>query len=382
MPTRSAVTPSAPLGNPVPVETGWVEILRFRWKILTEIRLQSPLLVLLLGILAAAFAPIFVRLVETEVDPDASAFWRLATAFPILWLIVFIQRQKTGTISTGESFRRQFHDACLFDYLKLACSGLCFTAVLITWHFSIHFTSIANATLFVNLVSIFTALGAILFFNSRFSSTFFIGLTISLIGVLIVLHQNARFSATSFLGDTLSLGSAVLYAAYLLLCDSLSRKFSNSVIMAVSTTISAGLALPFVLFTGARLMPQTLTGWGLLFGLGIVCQVAGRSFIQHGLARLTAAYASVVLLMEPVIAAAWAWVFFTETLTLFQLLGGAVILTGILVVQKDQQKAAQPSNAKISFHKNSIDVSSLPNDRSAFSPGERHHKRKPLTYSQ
>ena len=44
-----------------------------------------PLAALLVGATFIAASPIFVRLAET--GPTASAFWRVALAVPVLWIV-------------------------------------------------------------------------------------------------------------------------------------------------------------------------------------------------------------------------------------------------------------------------------------------------------
>ena len=111
---------------------------------------------LLAGAIGIAFAPIFVRL--SEVGPSATAFYRLFLALPILWLWMTMEGRKTAAPTPPVNAR---------DYWQLLIAGLFFAADLAIWHWSIKFTSVANATLFANFAPIFVTLGARVLFGER-----------------------------------------------------------------------------------------------------------------------------------------------------------------------------------------------------------------------
>lgn len=128
------------------------------------------------GAVAIAFAPIFVRL--SQVGPDATAFWRLALALPVLWLWLSLEGRGTST-------PRQ--PAGLAEYGRLALAGLCLAGDLAVWHWSIKFTSVANATLLANFSPVFVSLGAWLLFGQRFSLPFYLGMIVAMTGAAILI---------------------------------------------------------------------------------------------------------------------------------------------------------------------------------------------------
>ena len=99
------------------------------------------------GACGIACAPILVRLSET--GPVASAFWRTAVAAPVLCL--WARRAAPRPVSA--SLR------------PAVAAGLFFAADLAVWHWSITYTSVANATLLANLAPIFVTLASWLFFR-------------------------------------------------------------------------------------------------------------------------------------------------------------------------------------------------------------------------
>ncbi len=69
----------------------------------------------------------------------------------------------------------------------------------------------------------------------------------------------------------------------------------------------------------------------MLLGIAFVSQAAGQSLITYALADLPAAFSSVGLLLQPVAGAVLAWAILGEALGWRQALGGAIVLTGIVL---------------------------------------------------
>jgi drug/metabolite transporter (DMT)-like permease len=121
--------------------------------------MRPALPALLAGATCIALSPIFVRL--SDVGPTASAFWRVALAVPLLWPMLLASR-RTGAPS--------------IDWKLLAAAGFAFAGDLAFWHWSIRFTSVANATLLANLAAPFVTLAVWIFWRQRPSATFAFGL--------------------------------------------------------------------------------------------------------------------------------------------------------------------------------------------------------------
>jgi drug/metabolite transporter (DMT)-like permease len=70
-------------------------------------------------------------------------------------------------------------------------------------------------------------------------------------------------------------------------------------------------------------------GWAILCGLAWISQTAGQSLITYSLGFLPAAFSSLTLLIQPVIAAMIAWVLLGEALSASQIAGGLIVIAGI-----------------------------------------------------
>jgi drug/metabolite transporter (DMT)-like permease len=285
---------------------------------------RAPAVVALLaGAVAIASSALFVKVSET--GPVATAFWRVALALPVLWAwSVYEQRGNHAA-----SF--------MADRRLMIAAGLFFAGDLAVWHWSIVLTTVANATLLANLAPIFVTLAVWLLFRTRPSGRFVVGLAIALAGVAALLGGDFQLGGSELLGDFLGIITAIFYAAYQLTVTGLRARRPTSSIMAWSGLVTAIALLPIALLSGEQIFPATAIGWLKLVGLALIAQVAGQSLIAYAMAHLPATVSSVGLLLQPVAAAAFAWVLLGETLGPIAIAGGLVVLIGIRIAQRAEQ---------------------------------------------
>jgi len=273
---------------------------------------------LLVGATCIALSPIFVRI--ADVGPTASAFWRVALAAPLLWPLVLSAPRAQGPRPSAA---------------LLIAAGFAFAGDLAFWHWSIRFTTVANSTLLANLASLFVTLALWLLWRQRPSTLFLLGLAAALGGVAMLVRASLAFSPTALLGDALGVVTAVFYAGYLLAVKELRDRGARTLeLMAITTTVTALFLLPVALASGEALLPQSALGWLKLLGLAWISHCAGQGLIAYSLAHLPAAFSSVSLLFQPVMAAAFGWLLLGEPLVPLQMLGGLVVLAGIYLARR------------------------------------------------
>ena len=276
----------------------------------------AAFLCLLAGGCSIAFAPIFVRLSDT--GPVASAFWRVALAIPFLWVWVFYQRSSESRPTPA-----------------ILGAGVLFALDLGVWHWSIVWTSVANSTLLANLASIYVTLVGWLVWKQRVSRVFLAGMAMALIGMFVLVGPNFMTGGTRFAGDLLGVLTAIFYGSYMLAIKvARDAGASTARIMAWSTTISAVALLPFAWLSPQPFWPASGEGWLVVLGLALVTQILGQGLIAYAFAHLPASLSSVSLLIQPVMAALFAWALFGEAIGATQFLGGAVVLAGIWIARK------------------------------------------------
>ena len=283
------------------------------------------MLALFAGATAIATAPLFVKVSET--GPVATAFWRVALALPFLWTwSLAVQRGEHYASFTAE--RR-----------LIIAAGLFFAGDLAVWHWSIVLTSVANSTLLANLAPIFVTLAVWVLVRRSPTAAFLAGLAIALTGVALLIGADFRLGARELAGDALGVITAMFYAAYQLTVTRLRASVATASLMAWSGLVTAVALLPVALLSGEQILPATMTGWVKLIGLALIAQAAGQSLIAYAMAHLPATVSSVGLLLQPVLAALFAWALLGEALGWLQFAGGVTVLVGIRIAQRAELRA-------------------------------------------
>jgi len=283
---------------------------------------RRPLAVaaLLAGAVAIAASPLFVKV--SEAGPIATGFWRVALALPVLWAWSAIASREHHVASFAANRR------------LMIAAGLLFAGDLAVWHWSIVLTTVANATLLANLAPIFVTLAVWIWFRRRPGGMFITGMAVALAGMAALLGGDVQLSGKVLAGDCLGVVTAMFYAGYQLAVTRLRARASTASIMAWSGLVTACALLPLALASGEQILPATAMGWVMLFGLALISQAAGQSLIAWAMAHLPATFSSVGLLLQPVIAALFAWVLLGETLGGIAIAGGVAVLVGIAIAHQ------------------------------------------------
>ena len=124
---------------------------------------------LVLGTVATALNPVFVRL--SDLEPAGSAFHRMLWALPLMGAWLFRESRVKGSprVAIFKSARS------VNDRWLLVLCGVFFAADLTALHWSIQLTSAANAILFLNAQPLYVVFGAWLLFGERVGARFLAG---------------------------------------------------------------------------------------------------------------------------------------------------------------------------------------------------------------
>jgi drug/metabolite transporter (DMT)-like permease len=78
-------------------------------------------------------------------------------------------------------------------------------------------------------------------------------------------------------------------------------------------------------------MPSTAEGWAVVIAMGLIAHVLGQGLIALGMRGTPVGLASVLLLIQPVVAAIGAWVLFAEALGPLEIAGAVMVLAGLAI---------------------------------------------------
>jgi drug/metabolite transporter (DMT)-like permease len=153
--------------------------------------------------------------------------------------------------------------------------------------------------------------------------------------------------SSHLLGDAFGVITALFYTAFLIFTKRLrDAGYATAFIVSRATLITACALLPLALLSDGALYPTTLRGWSVLLALALISHAGGQTLIAYALAHLPAAFSSVTLMLEPVVAALLAWVLFGERLGPLEFAGAALVLTGIYLARRgSDEKEKAPLDA-------------------------------------
>ena len=293
----------------------------------SQLKSAQNFFILCLGASLIGLAPVFVR--WSELSPSWSLFYRMFLALPFLALInLYFNRSAAFKLKSRKHL------------LLVLVASLAFAGDMSSWHWSLEFTSVANATIFVNTASIYMMIFAVLIFKESVSRRFMLSFVLTFIGVIGLIYFSNIKTEAALIGDGIALVAAFLYAAYLLIISRLGEESSINIIF--YTTLFTGIfGLIFALFESKDFLPNSSFQFYNLLAMAILCQVGGQFFITHSLPKIKASFGSIALLMQPIVATIFGAIVFYEYLNFIQLSFVILALVGIYFARLEIQPAKE-----------------------------------------
>lgn len=272
----------------------------------------------LLGSAILSAGPLLVRL--ADVGALQSAFWRVAlAALPLLLLARLTARPAPPG---GDGVRTH--------YGWFVAAGFFFAADLAAWHLGIERTTLANSALFANSASFMYPLWGYAVARAWPNRQAAGALLLAAVGISLLMGMSADVSPRHLAGDLFCLLAAVFYTGYLVAMDHARGRTSALATLGRATLVSAIMLLPVALLAPGAFWP---TDWTPLILLAFGSQVIGQGLVIFALPHIAPVAAGVGLLIQPLLAAAFGFVWFGERLSLLEAAGMAAILVALVLVR-------------------------------------------------
>ena len=276
---------------------------------------------LVFGALAMAMSPMFVR--WADVGPLTSAFWRVLLALPALYLWMRISERDLPAAETAKaSFSRPIWFA-----------GLAFAGDLLFWHLSIRTTSVANSTFFATTAPVWVVVFGWLIFRQRVGRETLVGLACCLLGGGALLVETLQVRPAGAAGDLEGLATGVFFGLYFLAVQAARRNISAARVTFESTVITAAVLFVVAAVAERQMLPHSWAGALALLGMAWVSHAGGQGLLAVALGRLPATFSSLVIFLEAIAAAGFAYLLLGEPVSPVQALGGLLIIIGIYVAR-------------------------------------------------
>lgn len=276
------------------------------------------------GLSFMSFAAIFIK--AAHAPGIVTAFHRMAIAVIVLLIPFLISLKKA-------SWKISLKGALL-----AMIGGLCFGLDMAFWSTGVFMSNATIPTLMANFAPIWVGFGSILFFKQRHRKGFWIGLAIAMLGMLILVHKDIHGHRNFILGASLGFIAGIFYGLFYLASQP-GRKLINTIqYLFISTLFSALLLTVFMLLFHYKFTGYDRFTYLIFIGIGIGVQVCGWFLINYSQGFLPASIVAPTLLGQPVLTAVLAGLILGETLTIWHITGGLIIIAGIYLVHFTSRK--------------------------------------------
>lgn len=254
------------------------------------------------------------------------AFYRAVSGFAILLLILAVCRPALLRVAAR-------------DLLFFAVFGLLGVAAFyVTYVYAIHLTGMAVAVVLMYTAPAWVVLIAWRLFDEGLGRIKLVALGLTFVGcALIARILDPAQVQLNLVGVLYGLGAGLTYGFYTVFNKLAVRRYRPWTVTLYALGFGAVFLLP--LQSAEVFVPlrrPALILWMLMLAVG---PTLGAALLHTmSLQRLPASVVSIVATLEPAIATGLAWLFLGERLGADQILGGVLILTGVLLLQRADRR--------------------------------------------
>lgn len=287
----------------------------------------KPYLGVSLGVVTVSTAAVLIRLAQAEVHSLVVAAWRLTLATVILSPIALL------------TSRRELRSLTTDEWRSALVSGLFLAIHFGTWITSLALTSVAASVVLVWTNPIFVGLASHLFLGERLTRGMTIALVIAIVGSVIIGVGDVGEGTHRLLGDLLAVAGAISGAGYFLIGRRLRSRLSLLAYVFPVYGTAAIILMTVMLVAGLGPAPQQPETWFWLGLMAVGPQILGHSSLNWALRYLSATFVSLATLGEPIGSTLLAWWVLGERPTIWSVVGGVLILSGIAIAYRTGRPA-------------------------------------------
>jgi len=295
---------------------------------------------LVIGAIFFSMNGVVVTLVLDHMTTFRLAQVRALGTFFLLFLITFIQDRNSLKAERREIPTLLFYGVFGYAMVQLGyfigiSRGVPLSLVLI-----IEFTAPIWIVLWIKFVR-----------KSVVAKDMWVAIALSLLGLILVAKVWQGFSF-DLIGSFGALGAALALAVYFLMSQSQGTKRSAQAMVVWGMGVAGlfwSLVLPIWNFPTAiftteinlqgRFSDYSAPGWLLIAYVIVFGTLVPYLFVVGGIRRLSASTSSVIGMLEPVLAGAFAWIWLSQSWTAIQLFGGLIVLIGIYIADRAKTNA-------------------------------------------
>lgn len=201
--------------------------------------------------------------------------------------------------------------------------------------YGLKYTTPGRSALYYGATPAFVFMMAIWYLKERVTLAKIAGIAISFLGVALILRAG-RFDADILFGDILVILAVIAWAGYTIFGKPLIAKYGPMTTTTYALLIGTALYFPFGLIYAVKFDYSTVSaaGWLSLLYIAIITSVIAYSIWFWALGRMEASKLSIFQNLQPIIATVLSVLFFGEVLGWEFYVGGAMVITGVIVTQR------------------------------------------------
>lgn len=276
-----------------------------------------------------------------EFPPFALTFFRFLFALPFIFVILYL-REPGNFIPRGR------------QWLPLIVLGVIGTFGYHSLFFtSLKYTTAMNSSLIGALNPMVTALLAVLFFSERLTPTRVFGFFLSFSGVFIFISNGELQIVSQFRfnkGDIIMMIAVCCFAVYSLLSRRYMKQYRLSPFMVTAYTflICVVISVPFVLWEdpSTYLFSASAKGWLSILYMSVFASLVGYLIQMVAIQRIGAPRTNIYINLVPIFTIIQSVTILGESITLFKLIGAAIVITGVYLATRPESKGKYLASSK------------------------------------
>lgn len=265
-----------------------------------------------------------IKVVVAEVEPTLSAFYRFLIASIILYAVLKFKYPEEKVLKE--------------DKIKMALGGLFGVAIYFFFeNYSVAFTSASNVSILISSIPVFTLISQRIVFKEKLNAFKVIGATLSVIGIIIVVASKDKVSlfSSGTIGDLMALGAAFSWVIYNIITSKFKGEY-KSITITTYQAIWGAIFLSPALFLSKPTMPSSLAIINILY-LSLMCSFVAYIIYVYCLKALGATIITTYINLQPIVSLAAAALILKETVTLWQVIGSIIIISGVFFVNMEDK---------------------------------------------
>lgn len=281
-------------------------------------------LFVIVAAMAGASSVIFIRVIE--MNPVSMGFYRLGFSILMFAVPVLSGGYKGYKGLTGKDV-----GPCVIAGLLLFCHFYC-------WFAAVKNTSIASASVLFSLHPLVVLFVTVVILKQKVKFRSVIGILIILTGGAIIAGGDHSFAGSYTFGNIMAFMSAVFFGSYFIIGRALRAK------MPLLNYVFLVFGVCWLFFAAAMFVTRTpFTGYTMedflwVFGMAIVCQITAHVLYNWCVRLASSLYVSVWASLDPVFATLFGIIFFLEIPAVWQCVGGAIAISGLIYYNYNEEK--------------------------------------------